>query len=75
MRIAFQNGTIHKCTRIPFIRIAGNIFLIADRNFGELPFQSGRESTAPSSAQSRFFDFIDHLLGRHFFPCILKCKW
>ena len=66
MRITFQDRTIHECTGVAFIGITDYIFLRSLHLPGNLPFESGRETAAPSAPKAAIHDFFDHFIGSHF---------
>ena len=67
MRIAFENGTIHECTRISLVSVTANVLLISVRNdiSCEFPLHTSRESAAASSAETGIEDSLDNVLGSH----------
>ncbi|MPM88314.1 hypothetical protein SDC9_135416 [bioreactor metagenome] len=62
VRVALEDRTIHKCTRVAFIGIAHHVFLVCIILAGDLPFNSGRETGATAPAQPRSFNDIDGFL-------------
>jgi len=65
VRIAFQNGTVHECSRIAFIGIADDVLLIARRIRAELPLHAGREAGAASASQPGLLHLINDFLRLH----------
>lgn len=49
----------------PFVTVADNIFGFFCLTENLCPFPAGGESSAPSSAQTGFCDFVHNLLGSH----------
>ena len=72
MRVAFQHGTIHECTRIAFVGVAANIFLISLISRGKCPLAAGGEACATASAQTGSRHLIDNLFRGHFRQCLAK---
>ena len=65
MRIAFQNGTVHKCARVAFVSVADDILLITRLILFKLPFDTCRETCAAASAESAGLHLIDDFLRCH----------
>ena len=65
MGVAFQNATVHKCTRVTFVSVTDYIFFIAYRFSSKFPFHTGREATAATTTQARLFNFVDNFLRSH----------
>ena len=66
MGVTFQNGTVHKCTGVTFVCVTNNVFLIRNAICCKLPFATGGETAAATTAQTGCKDFIDNLLRSHF---------
>ena len=65
VRIPFHNRTVHKSSRVPFVGVTNDIFLIGLVFAGKFPFQTGRETAATPSTQSGSFDFVDNRFRSH----------
>ena len=65
VRVTFQNGTVHKCARVTFVRVADDILFVTRLVFLKLPFDAGGESRAAASAQTGGLDLINDILGAH----------
>ncbi len=63
--ITFKNRSIHKRTWITLICITDQVFMITRGSFGKRPFQTGRETTAATTAQPGFLDLFDDLIASH----------
>ena len=61
MGISFQNRTVHKCPRIPLVRVAADILLIRPIGRCEFPFQSGGKTGASSASQAAVQQDLDHI--------------
>ncbi len=66
VRVALEQGTVHKGTRVTLVTIADNVFFVALRVQSELPFKPAGEAAAASAAQSGVNDELTDLLGTHF---------
>ena len=73
MRVALQYAAVHKCARIALVRIADNIFFVALGVFGKLPFHTGWEAAAATTAQTGFFDLVHNLLRSHLRNSLSQC--
>ncbi len=65
VRVAFQQGTVHKGPRVPFIGIADDILEISRGSGGKFPFGAGGKTGASASSQSGTFDLLDHFFLGH----------
>ena len=65
MRVTFQNGTVHECTRVAFIGVADDILFIARLILFELPLDTGRETGTAAAAQTGSLDNINDFLRFH----------
>ena len=65
MGISLQNASVHKCTRVAFVGITTDIFLLIYRVSRKLPLQPGWKSAAASAAQSGIFYSIYNFLRLH----------
>ena len=59
MRVTFQDGTIHECTRVTLVGITDDVFLIGSVLGAEFPFQTGGETSAATTAETRFLNDVD----------------
>ena len=75
MRVAFEHGTVHKCTGVALVSVAAYIFNIGIRDdvACELPFHTGREAAAASAAQTGIEDFLNDLFRRHRGQDLVEC--
>jgi hypothetical protein len=78
MRIAFKDGTVHECTRVAFVGVAADIFLICGISLCEHPLASCREACAAAAAKSRIKkDFNDVIRGhfrQNFSECLIAAR-
>ena len=65
MRIAFQNGSVHECTRVAFVSITYQVLFIARTLLSSIPLEPRRESSTASSSQSGDLDLFDHFFRLH----------
>ena len=63
--IGLQDAAVHEGAGIAFVGVAQDIFDVARRGGGELPFHSRGETGAAAAAQTRIEDLLDDLLRRH----------
>ena len=73
VRVTFKNAAVHKCARVALVRITDNILFIALGVFGKLPFHTGREAAAATTAQAGFFDLVHNLLRSHLRNSLSQC--
>ena len=66
VRITFEDRAIHESSRVALIGITNHVFFIRNAIVGNFPFQSGRETAASTSAQTRFFYYVNGFGRRHF---------
>ena len=66
MGVRLQDAAVHEGAGIAFVGVAQDVFDVARRGGGELPFHARRESGAAAAAQTRIEDLLDDLLRRHF---------
>ena len=64
MGVAFQNGAIHKCAGVAFVRVADGILGTTIGLAGEFPFETGGETGAAAASEFGSLNLIDHLFGR-----------
>ena len=69
VRIAFQNGTVHKCTWVTFVGIYYYIFFFRLIACCEFPFLPGRETCTTAAANAGFFYFGDDFSRCHGGQC------
>ncbi len=62
VRVAFENGPVHKRAGVALVCIAAYIFCVIILIFSKLPFYARREARAASAAKPRSLDNIDDLL-------------
>jgi len=65
VRIAFHQTAIHKGTRIAFVTVADDIFLVGFLLQGQCPLFTRGKTAAAASSQTRRCNFFTHLLGCH----------
>ncbi|EKD51405.1 MAG: hypothetical protein ACD_62C00263G0001 [uncultured bacterium] len=65
MRVTFQNRTVHKRTRVTFVRVANDIFGVPLGLSGKAPFLASQKTSAPSSPEFGIEDGLDDLIGTH----------
>ena len=68
VRITFQNGTVHECTRVAFVGVTADILgtAVLHQVSGQFPFLSGREARAAAAAEAGSQNGIDDLIRCHF---------
>ena len=62
MRIAFNCGAVHVCSRVAFIRIADNIFCITLSFKACFPLHTSGDSCTTASAETGILYFLNNLL-------------
>ena len=72
MRIAFEDGSVHKSARVAFVGVAADILDVAFGLLCKLPLKTGRESSAAASAQSGFLDYVNDVITRKFGKALCK---
>ena len=65
MRIAFQNGTVHKRARVAFIGVAADVLLIRLVRRRKAPLEARREARAAAAAQTGGLHDVNNLLRGH----------
>ena len=64
--VILKDGTVHKCAGVALVAVTYNIFFFAVLVISKLPFASGKEAAAASSAKSGFENVGNNFLGSHF---------
>ena len=64
--VILEDGTVHKCAGVALVAVTYNIFFFAVLVISKLPFASGKEAAAASSAKSGFENGGYNFLGSHF---------
>ena len=64
MRVAFEDGAIHKRAGVAFVGIAYHVFFVGIVFARDFPFQSCGKSGAAAATQPRFLNDIDGFLRR-----------
>ena len=76
--VAFDRTTVHKRTRVAFVSVTDNVFLIGLLIGGKLPFQAGWKTCTTPTAKAGFFHFINHIsrlhFGQHFCHCFITAN-
>ncbi len=65
MRVAFENGAVHKCARIAFVRVADNVLGVAGVLGGEAPLNAGGETCTTTAADAGSLHQFDNRLRGH----------
>ncbi len=66
VRVAFENGPVHKRAGVAFVRVTANVFGRAFRHTRKPPFFARGEARAAPAAQAGLFNFVDNSVGSHF---------
>ena len=63
--VTFENGTVHECAGVAFVRITYDVFLACGLCFGEGPLSACGEACAAASADAGIKNGLDNFLGSH----------
>ena len=74
VRVTFEDGTVHECTRVTFVGVTYNVLLVGNAGSGELPLSAGGETAAPSAAQAGVGDGLDNIFRSHFLQHLSQCE-
>jgi hypothetical protein len=66
MRVAFQNGPVHKSAWVTFVCVTADVFDVVYRTFCEFPLHPCREASAPAPSQPGTLNDIDDLIRTEF---------
>src|SRR5262249_49738832 len=64
VRVVAEQIAVLERPRLPFVRVAHDVFRARKLARHEAPFEAGRETRAPAAAQGGFLDFPDAPIGR-----------
>ena len=65
VRVALQNGAIHKRAGVALVRVTDDIFLFGNGIFRKGPFQTRGEAAAAAAAQPAVKDCLNDIVRRH----------
>ena len=71
MRVVLHDVAVFGGAGLAFVRIADQVLLTRKLTRHEAPLQTGRETSAATTAQTAGFDFSNDLIRRHAFTAIL----
>ena len=65
-RVILKDGTVHKCAGVALVAVTYYVFFLAVLVICKLPFASGKEAAAATTAKTGFKNGGNNFLGSHF---------
>ena len=65
VRISLEYGSVHECTRVALVAVAGYVLREVVISQSGAPFASGREAGAAASSETRCVDLVDYFFRSH----------
>ena len=75
--ISLQNGPVHECTWVTFVRVADQVFLIPFCPLQKCPFLACQEAGAATPLEARFLKQVYYIITAHgqgfLYPLVATC--